>query len=299
VSARLEDAPEGAGDDSGAMGLPSLGEVGQLVCLARQHGVDEIILALGNGHAPSAEVHEALLDCRELGLQVNSLETIYERLTARVPAEYSQRDTHLVLGPAEGPGGRVYLAVKRVVDLALALIGLAALALIIPWVALANARWSPGPLFYRQRRVGKGGRSFVIYKFRSMIPDAEKYTGAVWCEEEDPRITHVGRWLRKTRLDEMPQLINVLRGEMSIVGPRPERPRFVGQLTRTLPLYRVRHTVKPGVTGWAQIRYRYGNSVEDARVKLEYDLYYVKHANLFLDLLIVLQTPRVVSRLRG
>jgi lipopolysaccharide/colanic/teichoic acid biosynthesis glycosyltransferase len=127
-----------------------------------------------------------------------------------------------------------------------------------------------------------------------MIRDAEKHTGAMWCERGDSRITPVGRWLRKTRVDELPQFINVLRGEMSVVGPRPERPEFVDQLARTLPLYRVRHAVKPGLTGWAQIRYRYGDSVEDARVKLEYDLYYVKHAGLYLDLLTILQTPRAV-----
>jgi lipopolysaccharide/colanic/teichoic acid biosynthesis glycosyltransferase len=184
-------------------------------------------------------------------------------------------------------------------DLLMGLIGLAAMAAVIPGVALANALWSPGPLLYQQTRTGKGGRSFVIYKFRSMIVDAEKYSGVTWSEDDDPRITKVGRWLRKTRLDELPQFINVLRGEMSVVGPRPERPSLVGQLTRELPLYRARHAVKPGVSGWAQIRYRYGNSVEDARKKLEYDLYYVKHASLYLDLMIVLQTARVVLRLRG
>jgi lipopolysaccharide/colanic/teichoic acid biosynthesis glycosyltransferase len=132
-----------------------------------------------------------------------------------------------------------------------------------------------------------------------MIPHAEGVTGAVWCDEDDPRITPLGRWLRKTRLDELPQFINVLRGEMSIVGPRPERPHFVGQLAHALPIYRARHAVKPGMTGWAQVRYSYGNSVEDGRVKLEYDLYYVKHASFYLDLLILLQTVRVVLGFRG
>jgi exopolysaccharide biosynthesis polyprenyl glycosylphosphotransferase len=299
VSDRLEGTSEGADDDSDAIELPWLGDARHLTCLSRQHGVDEVILALGNGHVPSPEVHEALLDCRELGVQIVSLETVYERLTARLPAEYSQQDPNLILGPADSPTFRLYTALKRLIDILLSLLGLIGLVLIIPWVALANALCSPGPLFYRQRRIGKGGRSFVIYKFRSMIRDAEKYSGAVWCEENDPRITPVGRWLRKTRLDEVPQFINVLRGEMSVVGPRPERPCFVGRLTRTLPLYRVRNAVKPGLTGWAQLRYRYGDSVEDAWNKLEYDLYYVKHASLFLDLLILLQTPRVVLMLRG
>jgi lipopolysaccharide/colanic/teichoic acid biosynthesis glycosyltransferase len=139
----------------------------------------------------------------------------------------------------------------------------------------------------------------VLIKFRTMIPDAEKDTGIVWSSEHDPRITPVGRILRKTRLDELPQFINVLRGEMSLIGPRPERPHFVGQLDRELPLYRARHAVKPGITGWAQVQYRYANSVEDSRIKLEYDLYYVKHAGLYLDLLIALQTIRVILQLKG
>jgi len=182
------------------------------------------------------------------------------------------------------------------IDLLAALIGLIATGLILPWVALGNALSSPGPIFYKQRRVGQGGREFEMYKFRSMRLDAERETGAVWACEDDNRVTPVGRWLRRTRLDELPQFINVLRGEMSLIGPRPERPEFVAELAHTIPFYRARHAVKPGITGWAQIRYHYGNSPQDARVKLEYDLYYVKHASLFLDLMIVLQTiPVMVS----
>jgi exopolysaccharide biosynthesis polyprenyl glycosylphosphotransferase len=280
-------------------GLPHLGEVHDLASLAARCGVDEVIVAMEGRHLASVEVHEALLDCRELDLQVKTLSEVYERLTARLPVAYSQLDMDMVLGPLDSPTYRMYGVVKRAMDLLLGLVGLAAMAAVIPGVALANALWSPGPLFYRQTRTGKGGRSFVIYKFRSMVVDAEKYSGVTWSEDDDPRITKVGRWLRKTRLDELPQFINVLRGEMSAVGPRPERPSLVGRLTRELPLYRARHAVKPGVSGWAQIRYRYGNSIEDARRKLEYDLYYVKHANLYLDLMIVLQTARVVLRLRG
>ncbi|NIN77540.1 MAG: sugar transferase, partial [Planctomycetales bacterium] len=169
-------------------------------------------------------------------MQVSTLVDVYERLTARLPAEYAQRNTHLIVGPADNPTFRLYMTSKRIIDLVLALSGLLVLGLVIPFVALANALTSPGPLFYRQRRIGKGGRSFILTKFRSMVPDAEKYTGAVWSAgKDDPRITPAGRWLRKTRLDELPQMFNVLRGEMSIVGPRPERPSFVGELCRQLP----------------------------------------------------------------
>jgi exopolysaccharide biosynthesis polyprenyl glycosylphosphotransferase len=279
--------------------VPLLGDVRQLVCLVRQHGVDEIVVALDGECTLSPEVREVLLDCRELGLQVNALETVYERLAGRLSVGYAQRDLNLILGPADSPVFRLYAALKRLLDILLALLGLVVLALLMPWVALSNVLCSPGPLFYRQPRAGKGGQPFALLKFRSMIPDAEQATGVMWCGDEDPRITPVGRWLRKTRLDELPQFINVLRGEMSIVGPRPERPHFVGQLVRALPLYRARHAVKPGITGWAQVRYDYGNSVEDSRVKLEYDLYYVKHASFYLDLLILLHTVRVMLGFMG
>jgi len=279
--------------------IPLLGEARRLVQLAREHEADEIVTAVDDGRSLSVEAYQALLDCRELGLQINSLATVYERLTGRLPVDYAQADMHLVLGPTDSLVAYLYAAVKRLEDIVLGVVGLVLLALICPFVAVGNMLWSPGPLFYRQQRIGKGGRPFSVFKFRSMIPNAEQVTGTVWCGDKDPRITPIGHWLRKTRLDEIPQIINVLHGEMSIVGPRPERPRFVGELDRALPLYRARHAVKPGITGWAQIRYRYGNSVEDSRVKLEYDLYYVKHASIYLDLLIILQTVPVVLGFKG
>jgi len=153
---------------------------------------------------------------------------------------------------------------------------------------------SPGPVLLRQQRIGLGGRSFVLLKFRSMFADAEKDGLARWASSGDTRITRVGKFIRKFRIDELPQLINVLRGDMSFVGPRPERHVFVSELSERIPFYSERHWVKPGITGWAQINYQYGASIEDARIKLSYDLYYVKNHGLFLDLLIVLQTVRVI-----
>jgi lipopolysaccharide/colanic/teichoic acid biosynthesis glycosyltransferase len=188
---------------------------------------------------------------------------------------------------------------KRVTDVTAALVGLAALALVLPWVALANRLGSPGSLFYRQVRVGRGGRRFAIYKLRSMVPDAEAGTGAVWAAQDDSRVTPVGRWLRRTRLDELPQMINVLRGEMSIIGPRPERPEFVEQLAQEIPFYRARHGLRPGVTGWAQVQYAYGRTIEDARIKLEYDLYYVRHASPLLDLQILFRTVAIALQMKG
>jgi exopolysaccharide biosynthesis polyprenyl glycosylphosphotransferase len=279
--------------------VPVLGDGRQLASLARQYDIHEIIVALDDRSGLDPRIYEALLDCRESGLRVTSFAEVYERLTARLPVSYDRQDLEVLFGPKDTASARLYISLKRLIDFVLALVGLALLGLVTPWVALGNLIWSPGPLFYRQQRVGKGGKPFVLIKFRTMIPDAEKDTGIVWSSEHDPRITPVGRILRKTRLDELPQFINVLRGEMSLIGPRPERPHFVGQLDRELPLYRARHAVKPGITGWAQVQYRYANSVEDSRIKLEYDLYYVKHAGLYLDLLIALQTIRVILQLKG
>jgi exopolysaccharide biosynthesis polyprenyl glycosylphosphotransferase len=184
-------------------------------------------------------------------------------------------------------------------DVTLAILGSVLFALLLPIIALAIYLDSPGPIFFRQERIGRGGRVFKILKLRTMVPDAEKLTGPKWASADDPRITRVGRLLRRTRLDEAPQLINVLRGEMSLVGPRPERPYFVEQLSESIPFYRTRHIVKPGVTGWAQVKYHYGDSVEDALVKLQYDLYYIRHQSLVLDVLIILRTARKILGFAG
>ncbi|MCE5336677.1 MAG: exopolysaccharide biosynthesis polyprenyl glycosylphosphotransferase, partial [Desulfobacteraceae bacterium] len=183
---------------------------------------------------------------------------------------------------------------KTSFDLLCATIGLILTAPLMPLIALAIRIDSPGPVFFRQVRVGESGRKFRICKFRTMSQDAEKKTGAVWATENDPRITRVGKILRKTRLDELPQIFNVLKGDMSIVGPRPERPEFIEELSRIIPYYGVRHAIKPGITGWAQIKYSYGASVDDAVEKLRYDLYYIKHCSLIFDLLIVIETIKVV-----
>lgn len=276
-----------------------LGNFSQLVRLAHEQRADEIVVSLEPEGAANEAVYDVLLDCRELGLRVVPLAAVCEALTARLRVDYAERDLPALLSPADSPSARLYAVSKRLLDLALALPGLVPLALVTAGIALANALWAPGPLFYQQQRMGRGGRPFAVLKFRTMVANAEQATGAVWSGDGDPRITPVGRWLRKTRLDELPQLINVLRGEMSMVGPRPERPHFVGQLMHELPLYRARHAVKPGITGWAQVHYGYGNTVEDSRIKLEYDLYYVKHASLYLDILVLVHTARTVLTMQG
>jgi sugar transferase (PEP-CTERM system associated) len=189
--------------------------------------------------------------------------------------------------------------VRRVVNFTLALIGAVVTLPLLPLVALAIRLDSPGPVLYRQIRVGRGGKTFYCYKFRTMRRDAEADTGATWATDNDPRITRVGKFLRTSRLDEIPQLWCVLKGDMHFVGPRPERPEFVEWLSKEIPYYGVRHVVRPGITGWAQVQYKYGNTLEDAREKLQYDLFYIKNASIGLDLLIMFQTVKIVTLGRG
>jgi exopolysaccharide biosynthesis polyprenyl glycosylphosphotransferase len=183
--------------------------------------------------------------------------------------------------------------VKRLIDFSVSGLLLVGTAPVMLLTAVAIRFDSPGPIFFKQKRVGQNERIFTIWKFRSMREDAEK-SGAVWAGEEDPRITRVGQWIRKMRIDELPQIINVFRGEMSLIGPRPERPEFVHDLEREIPYYAVRHYVVPGITGWAQVKYRYGASIADSLKKLEYDIYYIKNMSLIIDTRIMLKTIRVV-----
>ena len=214
-------------------------------------------------------------------------------------SEHIGRDVGAVLKSTSGPGERFYWGFKRFVDLLAGALGMMVVAILIPLVWLANAVLCPGPIFYRQVRAGRAGHPFTLVKFRTMMPDAERATGPVWTADKDRRITKVGRLLRKSRLDELPQLYNVLRGEMSLVGPRPERPELIDGLVLQIPFYRARHCVRPGITGWAQVRFGYGNTIDAARTKLEYDLYYIRHADLYLDAIIWLKTAAVVFGLRG
>jgi len=281
-------------------GVPVVGSAADLLRLARELAVDEVVLAITQRHTMSPAAFEAVLACREAGFHVTTMPALYERLLGRVSVDHVGRNLQAVLPDDEaGAGERLFWLTKRLADIVLSAVGLIVLGLLVPVVALANGIFCRGPLFYRQVRVGRGGRNFTVVKFRTMRPDAEHDTGAVWAQAGDARVTSVGRWLRKARLDELPQLLNVLHGEMSLIGPRPERPEFVADLARQIPFYRARLAAKPGLTGWAQVRFGYGNSVDDAHTKLEYDLYYVRHASFYLDALIVLKTVGVVLQLQG
>ena len=252
--------------------------------------VGKIIVALTErrGVLPFKE----LLSCRFAGIEVLDAVTFYEQATGKLKVKDINPGWFIY---SEGFGfGNIMLFCKRALDIFFSLVGIILTLPILPLIALAIKFESPGDILFRQVRVGENGRSFNIYKFRSMRQDAEAASGAVWAQEKDPRITRVGNFLRKTRLDEIPQLFNVFVGEMAFVGPRPERPEFVGDLEKEIPYYSKRHSLKPGVTGWAQVRYPYGASVEDSLMKLKYDLYYVKNFSIFLDLKIMLETVKVV-----
>ena len=280
-------------------GIQVLGDNQLMAETSQSLSVNEIILAITNAQTISDEMMNALLNCREMGLRVVTMATVYERLTGRVPIDYVGRDLQLVLPMDDNAMERAFKIIKRLIDFTAALFGLVAMGVAIVPIWILNRFTSPGPLFYKQRRVGQGGKIFDMYKFRSMRPDAERGTGAVWAQRGDNRITPAGEFMRKTRVDELPQFINVLKGEMSLIGPRPERPEFVNALALMVPYYRARHAVKPGITGWAQVKFGYGSTHQDTRIKLEYDLYYVKHASPLLDILIALQTPLIMLLGRG
>ncbi len=260
--------------------------------------IAELIIAYGN-ELPSS-IFQGIMACYEKEIAIMPMPILYEQLTGRVPIEHVGRQHWTVVLPLEGHSVfNLYGPLKRGMDVTLSVVGLAIFVLVLPVLALIMTLDSPGPLFYQQERVGRGGRIFKIIKLRSMIPNAEGVAGPQWAQKNDPRVTRVGRILRKTRLDEVPQLLNVLRGEMSMIGPRPERPFFVDQLTAQIPFYRTRLAVKPGVTGWAQVMYRYGNSREDALIKLQYDLYYIRHQSVTLDMLILLRTAGKMMAFQG
>ena len=259
--------------------------------LVARHRVQEIIVAVREQRGGVVPMQQ-LLACRIRGVRVFNLAAFYERTRSEVPLD-SLKASWLVYGQGFVQG-RARQTAKRIFDIVTSSLLLLLSAPVMLLTMLAIKLDSSGPVFYRQQRVGLGGRLFMCLKFRSMQNDAEGDGVARWAVKDDPRITRVGSLIRKMRIDELPQLISVLRGEMSMVGPRPERPSFVEELGREIPFYGVRHSVKPGVTGWAQVRYTYGASVEDARKKHQLDLYYVKNNNLFLDMLVLIETVSVV-----
>jgi sugar transferase (PEP-CTERM system associated) len=273
-----------------------IGTIEDIPSIVRARGVDRVVVSLADarGQLPMETLLEMKVD---RGVVFDHLASVYEEYTGKIAIE-NLRPSWLIFS-----GGfrktKPFLGLKRVVDLASALIGILLLWPVMLAVAALIKITSPGPVLFHQARVGQYGRVFTVHKFRSMCADAEARTGAVWTRPGDARITPLGRILRRTRLDELPQLWNVFVGDMSLIGPRPERPEFVTKLTEQIPFYSQRHLVRPGLTGWAQVRYTYGASVEDAMEKLQYDLFYIKNMSIALDMLIIIETIKTVLWQRG
>jgi sugar transferase (PEP-CTERM system associated) len=269
--------------------LPILGTYGQMFELVERFDVHSVAVCLEDRRAVLPV--QTLLDFKAMGIDVVDGHRLYEEKSGRLSIDVLKPSTLIFSEGFRRPP--LIMLLKRLVDVALSLAGLVALIPLFVLVGILIKLDSPGPVFYKQIRVGYRGRPYTIWKFRSMRQDAERH-GALWASTDDPRVSRVGRWIRKWRIDELPQLINVLKGEMSLVGPRPERPVFVQELRNAIPYYDLRHTVRPGITGWAQTRFRYGASAEDSHMKLQYDLYYVKNLALPLDFRIMTESIRVV-----
>jgi sugar transferase (PEP-CTERM system associated) len=285
---------ESSDAETEGLDMPLLGTSADVTLLVLRHQIDRIVVSLSDrrGHLPIQELLRAKLS----GVRIEDAATTYERISGKILTD-GLAPSWLIFsdGFQASRGTRV---VKRLIDIVLAAAGLVLTAPLMLLTAIAVWLDSPGPVLYRQVRVGQHDRLFTLCKFRSMRSDAERGK-PIWATNNDSRVTRVGRFIRRTRLDELPQLLNVLRGDMSFVGPRPERPYFVQQLAADIPFYAERHAVKPGVTGWAQVKYRYGSSVEDAMEKLRYDLYYIKHLSIGFDLTIVIDTVKVILCARG
>lgn len=279
------------------LGFPVLGPVNNALSVAKQHQVNTIVYSIT--YRLRAETFKILLNCQSSGIPIIQMPALYEALTERVPVQHVAKDWLLPAGLAGGQVSLSYRIFVWIVDHLFCLFGGVFLVLLGPILAVLIKFDSAGPVFYRQTRLGQGGRLFRLVKFRSMVADAEQTIGAQWATEDDPRITRVGKVLRRMRLDELPQIINILRGDLHLIGPRPERPEFYAKLEEEIPFYGVRLAVKPGLTGWAQIKYRYGSSVEDTLIKLQYDLYYIKNRSPLLDLKILLRTIWEVVSLGG
>ncbi len=240
---------------------------------------------------------QQLINCKLSGYEVIDAPEFYERVERKLFLENIRPSSFIYSSGFKILGLRRFI--KRIIDIVFSLIGLVIVLPFVPFIALAIKMDSEGPILFKQIRVGQGDRPFTIYKFRTMCKDAEKKSGAVWAKKNDARVTRVGEFLRKSRIDELPQLINSLKGDMSLVGPRPERPEFVKKLKKVIPYYSERHFVKPGITGWAQVCYPYGESEEDAIEKLRYDLYYIKNYSLKFDYRIMLETVSVMAKKMG
>jgi lipopolysaccharide/colanic/teichoic acid biosynthesis glycosyltransferase len=272
--------------------------VDQLTKFVSKFGVSEIVVASQKTDGITTELYQQLLHLLESGKSIREYVHVYENKTQRIPVHQIAEDFYRFFPFSRSNQNKLYLYQVRFFELLFSITGIAIGALMVPFLVVANWFWNRGPLFYTQERVGKDGALFKIYKFRSMVENAEA-NGAVFSKIGDTRVTPFGKFLRKTRIDEIPQFLNILKGDMGVIGPRPERPMFVEEISAIMPFYETRHIIKPGLTGWAQVNYNYGESIEESLVKLQYDLYYIKHRSVFIDISIVFKTISTVVFYRG
>jgi len=272
--------------------------IDDLVSFVKENKLFEIVVASQNTEDITPDLYLQLLHLLESGTTIREYIQVYEDKTQRIPLQFITKDFYKFFPFNRSNNNQLYLLQVRVLEIIISLIGLCIGVLLIPIIVLGNAIGNRGKLFYTQERVGKYGKIFQILKFRTMVTNAEAQ-GAVFSGASDSRVTPFGKFMRKTRMDEFPQFVNILKGEMAVIGPRPERPFFVKEISQIMPFYETRHVIKPGLTGWAQVNYSYGESIEDSIVKLQYDLYYIKHRSLFLDLNITLKTFSTVLFYRG
>ncbi len=295
IAGIIDDDPEKIG--ASILGFPVLGGAEMLPELINNEGISDVLVAISG--KMNEDTFRVLLDAQEQGVEITRMPVAYEQILDRVPVHYLEADWMLRSFVDATRINRLNELLKRWLDVLGGLVGVMILALMTPILALVILLESGRPIFFSQTRSGKGGSQYRVFKFRTMRPDAEKAGRPVLAKEDDERSTRVGRFMRKTRLDEWPQFINVLRGEMSLVGPRPERPELMEHFEKRIPFYRARLLTKPGITGWAQVNFGYAASIEEMSVKLEYDLYYIKQQTVVLDIVIILRTIATVFSFRG
>lgn len=278
-------------------GLPEY-SAESLTRVIKEENISEIVVAINNPDSITAKIYGQLITLSESGFAIREYTQVFEEITKRVPVQFVGKDFYKYFPFSRSSQNKFYLVYHRFMDIIFSVVGLCVGLIFLPFILVGNLFGNRGSLFYTQERIGKFGRTFKILKYRTMVNNPEA-DGLSWAEENDHRVTSFGRFLRNTRLDEMPQFINVLKGEMSIIGPRPERPFFVDELSQFIPFYETRHTIKPGLSGWAQVNHRYGSTIDDSLIKLQYDLYYIKHRSFFLDINIIVKTVSTVIYYRG
>lgn len=269
-----------------------------LFSFVKENGISEIVIASQKTEGITADLYQQLLHLLESGNIIREYTQVYESKTQRIPVQYMSRDFYRFFPFSRSNQNKLYLLTVRIFEIVVSLFGLVVGLVLFPIILVGNAIGNRGRLFYSQERVGKDGVVFEILKFRTMVKNAES-NGAVFTATNDSRVTVFGKFLRKTRMDEFPQFINILKGEMAVIGPRPERPVFVHEIAEIMPFYETRHIIKPGLTGWAQVNYSYGETIDDSLIKLQYDLYYIKHRSIYLDLNIAFKTITTVLFYRG